>query len=181
LKLKDRRTGKVVTIRPKVENHMISEQVTKEAIANEYGVSVKDVEIFFAEDFKFPFDSHNHDNHEKIEFKVKLAYKDIVFCQHATGVWNESLLAKLQTKTTEELITANEQLKDQIVKACSNADHLNAVWLTLGGLAILHGEFKDKRKLWKLVADKARKALRDRLTFTGDVDSLVVKMKVELD
>jgi hypothetical protein len=44
------------------------------------------------------------------------------------------------------------------------------VLMTLAGLKILTDHFFDDRKSWKLVASKARNALKNMLSFSSDID-----------
>ena len=84
-----------------------------------------------------------------------------MFTQLPTGIWKDTLLSMLETKTFKELRTAQTLvLSDQVL-------------LTLAGLKILTDYFGDDRKSWKRVASKARNALKNMLGFTADIDQAV--------
>ena len=67
-------------------------------------------------------------------------------------------MTMLETKTIKELRAAQTLvLSDEVL-------------MTLAGLKILEVYFGGDRKSWKLVASKARNALKSMLGFTADID-----------
>ncbi len=89
-----------------------------------------------------------------------------MFTQLPTGIWKDTLLKMLETKTIKEL-----KAKQTLVLS-------NEVLLTLVGLKILADHFGDDRKSWKLVAGKARNALKSMLGFKGDIDQALAKLNL---
>ena len=101
------------------------------------------------------------DKPSEVKYFIKRNYRDVVFTQLPTGIWKDTLLSMLETKTFKELRTAQTLvLSDQVL-------------LTLAGLKILTDYFGDDRKSWKRVASKARNALKNMLGFTADIDQAV--------
>jgi hypothetical protein len=72
----------------------------------------------------------------------------------------------LETKTIKDL------------KAKQTSALSDEVLLTLAGLKILADHFGDDRKSWKLVAGKARNALKNMLGFTADIDQTLTELKL---
>ncbi len=102
----------------------------------------------------------------EVKYFVKRTYRDVVFSQHPTGIWSKTLLTMLETKTIQELSAAQKLvLKDEVL-------------VTLVGLKILAEHFGDDRKSWKLVASKARNALKKMLGFTADIDQALKELKI---
>ena len=102
----------------------------------------------------------------EVNYYIKRNYKDVVFTQLSTGIWKETLLVMLQTKTIEELRAAQKiAVSDELL-------------LTLAGLKILAEHFSDDRKSWKLVASKARNALKNILGFTADIDQAMSEINL---
>jgi hypothetical protein len=52
------------------------------------------------------------------------------------------------------------------------------VLMTLAGLKILADYFGDDRKSWKLVAGKARNALKNMLGFTTDIEKAITELNL---
>jgi len=53
-----------------------------------------------------------------------------------------------------------------------------SVWYTLVGLKLLQQNFEANKATWKLVANKARNALKDKLGFSGDIDEALSHLVV---
>ena len=47
------------------------------------------------------------------------------------------------------------------------------MWYTLVGLKQLKKNFAKEKLVWNLIADKALQALRERLGFTGDLETIL--------
>jgi hypothetical protein len=75
----------------------------------------------------------------------------------------------------KDLYAKNTELKAKI--GIKNS----ALWFTLIGLKLLSQYFEDSRKMWKLVAKKARKALKELIGFTGDIDEALSTLNIEID
>ena len=98
------------------------------------------------------------DKPSEVKYLIKRNYIDVVFTQLPTGIWKDTLLTMLETKTIKELRAAQKLvLSDEVL-------------MTLAGLKILEVYFGGDRKSWKLVASKAKNALKSMLGFTADID-----------
>jgi hypothetical protein len=60
------------------------------------------------------------------------------------------------------------------------AETTASVWHTLVGLKLLSQYFDRNQIMWILIANKARKALRERLGFSGDLETALSQFKVQL-
>lgn len=56
----------------------------------------------------------------------------------------------------------------------------NDIWYTLVGLCLLEQECFTFRQAWKLVSGKAKAAIVEQLGFSGDLQDIMDKIKVDL-
>jgi hypothetical protein len=56
--------------------------------------------------------------------------------------------------------------------------NIPSVWYTLVGLKLLKQNFDREKTVWNLIARKARKALHERLGFTGDLETILGQLKI---
>jgi hypothetical protein len=61
-----------------------------------------------------------------------------------------------------------------------SAENTVSVWHTLVGLKLLGQHFDKDKLVWKLIANKARQALRESLGFSGDLETALSQLKVQL-
>ncbi len=61
-----------------------------------------------------------------------------------------------------------------------SAETTTSVWHTLVGLKLLSQHFEKDKLMWKLIANKARQALRERLGFSGNLETTLGQLKVQL-
>ena len=83
-----------------------------------------------------------------------------------------------ETKEFEDLFQTNASLKTIVDDLKCSKETASQIWHTLVGIKLLTEFFQSERKMWKLVAMKARKALKERLGFPGDIDEVLSKMTV---
>ena len=175
----NKRTGEKVDVKIKGTESCISKTVLLENLSRILNVKPSDLTLTVADGIKEPFDTHDPNLKEKIQFTEKLNFKSFVFLQDATGIWTEKILANLQKKSLTEVVNANPEIKAMITGEEKN---ISNTWCTLIGLYVLTTFFAEEQKLWRLGADKARKALKQRLNFEADLDTVLTKFKsIELD
>ena len=96
-------------------------------------------------------------------------------------MWTEKVLALTNFKTLDALKGSNQAL-DQIINQLGlTFDQVVGIWLTLVGLKLLKESFDANKTTWKLVANKARQALSNKLGFTGNVDQAVALLSVQIN
>ncbi len=58
--------------------------------------------------------------------------------------------------------------------------NIENTWFTLVGLKLLETYFAESKATWKLVAGKARKALKTSIGFKGEVDQALTILNIDI-
>ena len=103
-----------------------------------------------------------------------------MFSQLVTGLWAADVLYFFRDKKLEMLINQNSDLQKLIQTMCLTEQNLERIWYTLAGLKMLEANFALQKDTWKLVANKARKAIKSICGFKGDIDQALGLMKLEM-
>jgi len=82
--------------------------------------------------------------------------------------------------TLDALIQQNQALHQKLSQLGLSADYIASIWYTLVGLKLLKDAFDGNKTTWKLVANKARQALTQRLGFTANVEESIGLLSVQI-
>jgi hypothetical protein len=96
---------------------------------------------------------------------IEVSYKAVVFCQQASGIWNNELIKLLKgVSTIQELtqIQTNEEIKKMKPETI----------LTLVGIKLLKTYFKDNMKEWRFVYAKGVQQLKVALGSSASIDAV---------
>ena len=99
----------------------------------------------------------------------------MVFCQKASGYWNDELYKYLKSKSYTDL----KSLQTKDIQAHSYDEK---VLLTIVGLRMLMYYFNENKKEWKLVGLKGRNYLKKTLGKSDkEINDLLASIHYELD
>ena len=104
---------------------------------------------------------------------LSVDYKSVVFSQQASGLWSEELLKLLKGyATTKDLM--DKQTDEEIKKMKPE------VVLTLAGIKMLKGQFKQNVKEWRFVVAKAIQQVKSQCGQGISIDALCDKLILDL-
>ncbi len=104
---------------------------------------------------------------------IEVSYKSVVFCQQATGIWNDQVLKLLKgAATVQEL--KDKQTNREIKKMKPE------IILTLVGIKMLKTFFKDNIKEWRFVYAKGVQQLKAALGTSASIDAICDSLVLDI-
>ncbi len=104
---------------------------------------------------------------------ISVDYKSVVFSQQASGLWSDGLLKLLKGYATPKDL-ADKQTDDQLKQLGPE------IILTLAGIKLLKGHFKDNIKEWRFVVGKAIQQVKAKCGAGVSIDAMCDKLVFEL-
>ncbi len=104
---------------------------------------------------------------------ISVDYKSVVFSQQASGLWSDGLLKLLKGYATPKDL-ADKQTDDQLKQLAPE------IILTLTGIKLLKGHFKDNIKEWRFVVGKAIQQVKAKCGAGVSIDAMCDKLVIEL-